>query len=201
MPRTHTRGSLLAHFLMEPSCVSHLRYEVLAAYLYVGLLAAGPEQRLLVDAAWAAPVRNALAHPCGRVLRYERIRPKVLLSGTVAPVSSDRRRADEPTGATVGAPNGAPSCSMPPSGAIREIGPGVTMEQLAKAGGVTKPILYRHFGDRDGLIQAIAERFSNDLLTSSPRRWRPTPTPVTCCTRRSTPTWGSSSATRTSTGS
>ena len=54
-------------------------------------------------------------------------------------------------------------------GAIREIGPGATMEQLAKAGGVTKPILYRHFGDRDGLIQAIAERFSTDLLTSVTR--------------------------------
>jgi AcrR family transcriptional regulator len=40
------------------------------------------------------------------------------------------------------------------------------MEQLAKAGGVTKPILYRHFGDRDGLIRAIAQRFSTDLLTS-----------------------------------
>ena len=43
------------------------------------------------------------------------------------------------------------------------------MEQLANAGGVTKPILYRHFGDRDGLIQAIAEQFSNDLLTSVTR--------------------------------
>ncbi|MFL6204639.1 MAG: TetR family transcriptional regulator [Acidimicrobiales bacterium] len=51
-------------------------------------------------------------------------------------------------------------------GAIRAIGPGVTMEQLAKAGGVTKPILYRHFGDRDGLIRAIAQRFSTDLLTT-----------------------------------
>jgi AcrR family transcriptional regulator len=40
------------------------------------------------------------------------------------------------------------------------------MEQLAKAGGVTKPILYRHFGDRDGLITAIAQRFSAGLLTS-----------------------------------
>jgi AcrR family transcriptional regulator len=50
--------------------------------------------------------------------------------------------------------------------AIREIGPHATMEQLARAGGVTKPILYRHFGDRDGLIQAIAARFSQDLLTS-----------------------------------
>ena len=50
--------------------------------------------------------------------------------------------------------------------AIREIGPGVTMEQLAKAGGVTKPILYRHFHDRDGLIRSIADRYAADLLTS-----------------------------------
>jgi AcrR family transcriptional regulator len=49
---------------------------------------------------------------------------------------------------------------------IRTIGPGATMEQLATAGGVTKPILYRHFGDRDGLIHAIAERFSTGLLAS-----------------------------------
>jgi AcrR family transcriptional regulator len=47
---------------------------------------------------------------------------------------------------------------------IRAVGPTVTMEQLAKAGGITKPILYRHFGDRDGLITAIAEVFSADLI-------------------------------------
>jgi AcrR family transcriptional regulator len=40
------------------------------------------------------------------------------------------------------------------------------MEQIASAGGVTKPILYRHFGDRDGLINAVVERFSADLLRS-----------------------------------
>ena len=50
--------------------------------------------------------------------------------------------------------------------AIRTIGPGATMEQLARRGGVTKPILYRHFHDRDGLIGAIAERFSAQLLGS-----------------------------------
>ena len=50
--------------------------------------------------------------------------------------------------------------------AIRALGPGATMEQLAKAGGVTKPILYRHFRDRDGLITALAERFGADLLES-----------------------------------
>lgn len=47
--------------------------------------------------------------------------------------------------------------------AIRALGPSATMEQLAGSAGVTKPILYRHFGDRDGLIEAIAERFSHDL--------------------------------------
>ena len=48
--------------------------------------------------------------------------------------------------------------------AIRELGAGATMEQLARRGGVTKPILYRHFHDRDGLITAIADRFSAQLL-------------------------------------
>jgi len=48
--------------------------------------------------------------------------------------------------------------------AVRESGPGATMEQLARRGGVTKPILYRHFRDRDGLIDALAERFSSELL-------------------------------------
>jgi AcrR family transcriptional regulator len=50
--------------------------------------------------------------------------------------------------------------------AIRELGPGATMEQLARRGGVTKPILYRHFRDREGLISAIADRFSAQLLSS-----------------------------------
>lgn len=45
-------------------------------------------------------------------------------------------------------------------------GPGASMNAIAAEAGITKPILYRHFGDRDGLIQAIAERFSADLLTT-----------------------------------
>ncbi len=48
--------------------------------------------------------------------------------------------------------------------AIRDVGPGVTMEQLARRGGVTKPILYRHFRDRDGLLTCIADRFSTELI-------------------------------------
>ena len=48
--------------------------------------------------------------------------------------------------------------------AIRKRGPAVSMEDLAAEAGVTKPILYRHFGDRRGLVLAVAERFSGELL-------------------------------------
>ena len=48
--------------------------------------------------------------------------------------------------------------------AIRARGPGVTMEQIARAGDVTKPILYRHFGDKGGLYAALAERYTGVLL-------------------------------------
>lgn len=49
-------------------------------------------------------------------------------------------------------------------GAIRAHGSGASMEQLAAGGGVTKPILYRHFGDRDGLVRAIGERYARTLM-------------------------------------
>lgn len=38
------------------------------------------------------------------------------------------------------------------------------MEVLAQEAGVTKPILYRHFGHREGLILALASRFAANLL-------------------------------------
>jgi AcrR family transcriptional regulator len=40
---------------------------------------------------------------------------------------------------------------------IRREGADVTMEEMATAGGISKPILYRHFVDRDGLVAAITE--------------------------------------------
>ncbi len=49
--------------------------------------------------------------------------------------------------------------------AIRRHGPGVSMTQIAAEAGVTKPILYRHFRDRDGLVHTLAERFSNELMS------------------------------------
>jgi len=40
----------------------------------------------------------------------------------------------------------------------------VSMELIAAEGGVTKPIVYRHFGDRDGLAAAIAAEFGAELV-------------------------------------
>lgn len=46
---------------------------------------------------------------------------------------------------------------------IRKHGPSASMEALAAEAGITKPILYRHFGDRAGLVNSIAERFADSL--------------------------------------
>ena len=48
--------------------------------------------------------------------------------------------------------------------AIRREGPSVSMGEMAAEAGVTKPILYRHFGAKGGLYHAIAERYANELL-------------------------------------
>jgi AcrR family transcriptional regulator len=47
--------------------------------------------------------------------------------------------------------------------AIRKVGPAASMDDMAREAGITKPILYRHFGDRAGLCRAIAERFAARL--------------------------------------
>lgn len=46
---------------------------------------------------------------------------------------------------------------------ISDEGPSASMEAIASAAGVSKPILYRHFGDREGLIEALADRFVGEL--------------------------------------
>lgn len=46
---------------------------------------------------------------------------------------------------------------------IRDEGPAASMEAIAHVAGVSKPILYRHFGDRDGLMGALADRLADDL--------------------------------------
>jgi AcrR family transcriptional regulator len=43
---------------------------------------------------------------------------------------------------------------------ITRDGPAASMDAMAAEAGITKPILYRHFGDRDGLIAAVANPFA-----------------------------------------
>jgi AcrR family transcriptional regulator len=37
------------------------------------------------------------------------------------------------------------------------------MDDIAAEAGITKPIVYRAFGDKDGLIDAVAQRFADEL--------------------------------------
>lgn len=48
--------------------------------------------------------------------------------------------------------------------AVRRAGPAASMDSIAAEAGVTKPILYRHFGDKGGLYQALAERYASALM-------------------------------------
>lgn len=42
---------------------------------------------------------------------------------------------------------------------------GTTLDEVAVAAGVTKPIVYRHFGSKEGLYLALLERHRHDLPT------------------------------------
>jgi AcrR family transcriptional regulator len=47
---------------------------------------------------------------------------------------------------------------------VQRDGPEVSMNVIAAEAGITKPILYRHFGDTGGLYRALAARHIDDLL-------------------------------------
>lgn len=47
---------------------------------------------------------------------------------------------------------------------VRRDGPATSMNDIAREAGITKPILYKHFGDKGGLYQALAERYVRSLL-------------------------------------
>ena len=49
---------------------------------------------------------------------------------------------------------------------IREKGPRVSLEAIAIEAGVTKPTLYREVGDRDALVNALAQRLSVRMAES-----------------------------------
>jgi AcrR family transcriptional regulator len=47
---------------------------------------------------------------------------------------------------------------------VQRDGPDASMNVIAAEAGITKPILYRHFGDKGGLYRALAARHIDDLL-------------------------------------
>ncbi|MFF5262287.1 TetR family transcriptional regulator [Actinomadura viridis] len=47
---------------------------------------------------------------------------------------------------------------------IQREGPEASMAAIAAEAGISKPILYRHFGDKSGLYQALAERHTRKLV-------------------------------------
>ncbi|MBV9485788.1 MAG: TetR/AcrR family transcriptional regulator [Frankiaceae bacterium] len=47
---------------------------------------------------------------------------------------------------------------------VQRDGPDASMNVIAAEAGITKPILYRHFGDKGGLYSALAARHIEDLL-------------------------------------
>ena len=49
---------------------------------------------------------------------------------------------------------------------VHRDGPRASMNTIAAEAGITKPILYRHFGDKNGLYRALAERHTAGLLAS-----------------------------------
>ncbi|MFF5210995.1 TetR/AcrR family transcriptional regulator [Streptosporangium sp. NPDC000396] len=48
---------------------------------------------------------------------------------------------------------------------IRREGPEASMASIAAEAGITKPILYRHFGDKSGLYQALANRHVGTVVS------------------------------------
>lgn len=47
--------------------------------------------------------------------------------------------------------------------AIRRVGPHASMDEIAAEAGITKPILYSHFGDKAGLVHGLAGRVAGQL--------------------------------------
>lgn len=62
--------------------------------------------------------------------------------------------------------------------AIAEHGPSVSMDDIAAEAGITKPVLYRHFGDKGGLYEALARRSARllgealETALAKERDWR-----------------------------
>jgi AcrR family transcriptional regulator len=53
--------------------------------------------------------------------------------------------------------------------AIRQIGPTATMAEIAERAGMSKPVLYDHFGDRLGLTVAVVARLAQTVAADAVR--------------------------------
>ncbi len=71
----------------------------------------------------------------------------------------------------------------------------VTMDEVAAEVGVTKPLLYNYFGNKERLFLACVERGADALQTPSPRRSPRPPTPARRCAPACAPSCGSSTPT------
>ena len=47
---------------------------------------------------------------------------------------------------------------------VRRMGPSASMDLIASEAGISRVILYRYFGDKGGLYQALAERYVTELM-------------------------------------
>jgi AcrR family transcriptional regulator len=61
--------------------------------------------------------------------------------------------------------------------AIRREGADVSMDDIAAEAGITKPILYSHFGDKAGLADALGDRFAGELVARFAQVWTETDEP------------------------
>ena len=50
--------------------------------------------------------------------------------------------------------------------AIRRRGPNVSMDEIAAEASTAKPVLYRYFGDKGGLYQALAQRYVQQVMAA-----------------------------------
>ncbi|MGY1773317.1 TetR/AcrR family transcriptional regulator [Blastococcus sp. SYSU D00813] len=48
--------------------------------------------------------------------------------------------------------------------AVRAAGPDFAVDDVARAAGVSKTVIYRYFSDKDELVDAVLERIADDLL-------------------------------------
>jgi AcrR family transcriptional regulator len=66
---------------------------------------------------------------------------------------------------------------------VRRDGPDATLDAMAAGAGVTKPILYRHIGDKAALVDAIAERLVDRINSAVAATAEPADDPPTAWRR------------------